>query len=124
MRNSRAALAVAFIVGLVPASRAAEIVSPASVPISQSVVTLAAGGDAILGSSVGRRYLCLMNVGTDLVTLGFDAPAVAGSGWALEGASIDGHQGGSMCWDGTAVAGSAVHAISVSGSTVVVLEGR
>jgi hypothetical protein len=124
MRRFTTALATALMLGLAPACRAADIVSPASVPISQSVVTLAAGSDAILGSTVDRRYLCLMNVGTDLVTLGFDAPAVAGSGWALEGASIDGHQGGSMCWDGTAVAGSAVHAISVSGSTVVVLEGR
>jgi len=72
----------------------------------------------------GRHYLCLMNIGTDLVTLAFDQPAVAGAGWALEGASADGHQGGSMCWDGATVASSVVHAISPAGSAVAVLEGR
>jgi hypothetical protein len=29
-----------------------------------------------------------------------------------------------MCWDGTSVAGSVVHAISAAGSTVAVLEGQ
>jgi hypothetical protein len=124
MRLSRAALTTALMLGLVPAGRAAEIVAPSSVPISQSVVTLAAGIDAILGSSGGRRYLCLMNIGTDLVTLSFDQPAVAGSGWPLEAASADGHQGGSMCWESSVIAGSAVHAISLAGSSIVVLEGR
>jgi hypothetical protein len=124
MRLSRAALATALMLGLVPASRAAEIVAPSSVLLGQSVVALAAGVDAVIGSNTGRRYLCLMNIGTDLVTLAFDRAAVAGSGWALEGASIDGHQGGSMCWDGATVAGSVVHAVSAAGSTVVVLEGR
>ena len=124
MRLSRAALATALMLGLVPASRAAEIIAPSSVPIRQSVVTLAAGVDGILGSNTGRRYLCLMNIGTELVTLAFDQPAVAGAGWALEGAAVDGHQGGSMCWDGATVAASIVHAVSAVGSTVVVLEGR
>jgi hypothetical protein len=124
MRSFPAGLAVALMFGLAPTSRAAEIVTPSSVPISQTVISLAAANDAVLGSSTGRRYLCLMNVGADLVTLGFDGPAVAGSGWALEGASDIGHQGGSMCWDGATVAGSVVHAISAAGSTVVVLEGR
>jgi len=124
MRSVTAALATALILGLAPASRAAEIVAPSSVPISQSVVTLAAGIDAILGSSAGRRYLCLMNIGADLVTLAFDQPAVAGSGWPLEPASASGHQGGSMCWESSVIAGSAVHAISQAGSSIVVLEGR
>ena len=124
MRLSRAAPAVALVLGLAPASRAAEIVAPSTVPISQSVVTLAAGVDGILGSNTGRRYLCLMNIGTNLVSLAFDRPAVAGAGWALEGAALDGHQGGSMCWEGATVAGSVVHAISAAGSTVAVLEGR
>ena len=124
MRSFTAALTTALLLGLVPAGRAAEIVAPSSVPISQSVVTLDAGVDVILGSGTGRRYLCLMNTGTDLVTLAFDRPAVAGSGWALEGAAENGHQGGSMCWDGATVAAGVVHAISAAGSTVVVLEGR
>lgn len=124
MRSFTAALATVLMVGVGPASHAAEIVAPSSVPISQSVVTLAAGTDAILGSNPGRRYLCLMNIGTDLVTLAFDQAAVAGIGWALEGAAADGHQGGSMCWDGTTVAGNVVHGVSAAGSTVVVLEGR
>jgi hypothetical protein len=123
MRSFTAAMAAALMLAL-PAARAAEIVSPSSVPISQSVVALAAGSDAIVGSSADRHYLCLMNIGTDLVTLAFDQPAVAGAGWALEGASADGHQGGSMCWDGTTVASSVVHAVSAAGSTIVVLEGQ
>jgi hypothetical protein len=123
MRSFTAAMAAALMLAL-PAARAAEIVSPSSVPISQSVVALAAGSDAIVGSSADRHYLCLMNIGTDLVTLAFDQPAVAGAGWALEGASADGHQGGSMCWDGATVASSVVHAISPAGSAVAVLEGR
>jgi hypothetical protein len=124
MRSFTAALATALMLGLVPASRAAEIVSPSSVPISQTVVALIAGVDAILGPSTGRRYLCLMNIGTDLVTLAFDQPAVTGVGWALEGAAVEGHQGGSMCWDGATVVGNVVHAVSAAGSTVAVLEGR
>ena len=124
MRFSQAALATALMLGLVPAGRAAEIISPSSVPISQSAVTLAAGVDGILGSNTGRRYLCLINIGTDLITLAFDRPAVAGAGWALEGAAATGHQGGSMCWDGPTVAASVVHAIRAAGSTIAVLEGR
>jgi hypothetical protein len=124
MRSFNAALATALVLGLVPASRAAEIVTPSPMPITQVVVTLAAGTDAIVGSNKNRRYLCLMNVGTGLVTLAFDQSAVSGAGWALEGASTSGHQGGSMCWDGVIVAGSMVHAISDTGSAIVVLEGR
>lgn len=124
MRSVTAALATALMLGLTPAGHAAEIIAPSSVSIDQTVVTLAADIDAILGSSTDRRYLCLMNIGTDLVTLAFDRPAVAGSGWALEGAALDGHQGGSMCWDGATVPGSVVHAISAAGSKVAVLEGR
>jgi hypothetical protein len=124
MRSVIAALATVLVLGLAPASHAAEIVTPFSVPISQTVVALAANTDALLASNTGRRYLCLMNIGTDLVTLAFDQAAVAGSGWALEAAAANGHQGGSMCWDGTSVAGSVVHAISAAGSTVAVLEGQ
>jgi hypothetical protein len=124
MHRFQAALATMLVLALATASHAAEIIAPSSVPIDQSVVTLVADVDAILGSSTGRRYLCLMNIGTDLVTLAFDRPAVAGAGWALEGAALDGHQGGSMCWEGATVAGSVVHAISAAGSTVAVLEGR
>jgi hypothetical protein len=124
MRNLPAALAAALVLGFAPAVRAADIVTPTRVPLTQTVVTLAAGLDTTLGSSPSRRYLCLMNIGTGLVNLGFDEEAVAGSGWALEGASADGHQGGSMCWESTTVAASVVHAISAAGSTVAVLEGR
>lgn len=124
MRSFSAALATALMLGLAPVSRAAEIVAPSSMPLSQSVVTLAAGIDTTLGSSNGRRYLCLMNIGTDLVTLAFDQPAVVGSGWPLEPASADGHQGGSMCWESSVVTNSVVHAISLAGSSIVVLEGR
>ena len=124
MRNFRAALAAAFICGHFPASRAAEVVIPSSMSISQAVLTLAAGTDAIVGSTKNRHYLCLMNIGTGLVTLGFDRAAVAGSGWALESATADGRQGGSMCWESVVVASSTVHAISAAGSTIVVLEGR
>src|SRR5690242_15338869 len=78
MRNLRAGLATALILGAIPSAMAAEVVAPSSVPLAQSVVTLGAGVDAMLGSSTGRRYLCLLDIGTDLVTLGFDQLAVVG----------------------------------------------
>lgn len=125
MRIPSAALAMALALAAAPlGAHAAEIVAPASKPITQTVLTLAAGVDTILGASGARRYLCLMNVGTGLVTLGFDQTAIAGAGWALEGASSDGHQGGSMCWESATVVGSAVHAISADGSTIIVLESH
>ncbi len=124
MRNHSAGLAVALVVGIVPMARAAEIITPARIATTQAVVTLAAGVDNTLGSNASRRYLCLMNIGTGLVNLGFDQPAVAGAGWALEGASASGHQGGSMCWESSSVTASIVHAISAAGSSVVVLEGE
>jgi hypothetical protein len=124
MRSFSAALAFALVLGTNPVARAADIVAPSSLPITQTVVTLAAGVDAILGTATSRRYLCLMNIGTGLVNLGFDAPAAASAGWALEGASDAGHQGGAMCWENSIVAAGVVHAISAAGSTVVVLEGR
>ena len=124
MRIFTAAPACALILALAGAAQAAEIVAPTSLPLAQTVIALPANTDTVLGSSTSRRYLCLMNIGTGLVTLGFDAAAVAGSGWALEGATTAGHQGGSMCWDGATVAAGAVPAISAAGSTLVVLEGR
>ncbi len=124
MHKLRSGLAVLAMFAAAPMAQAAEIVAPSSVPIKQTVVTLAAGTDATLGASTSRRYLCLMNIGTGLVTLAFDQAAVAGSGWALEGATTSGHQGGSMCWDNAIVAASTVHAISAAGSTIAVLEGR
>jgi hypothetical protein len=126
MRNLMAgpALALVLTLGIAPPLRAAEVVTPSRLSMTQSVVTLAAGVDTVLGSSASRRYLCLMNIGTGLVSLGFGRTAVADSGWALEGASADGHQGGSMCWEASVVMSSVVHAISAAGSTVVVLEGQ
>ena len=94
MHKLRSGLAVLAMFALAPIAHAAEIVAPSSVPIKQTVVTLAAGTDATLGASTSRRYLCLMNIGTGLLSLGFDQVAVAGSGWALEGVSVAGHQGG------------------------------
>ena len=124
MRIVTAATAFALSLAIAVTVHAAEIVAPSGVPIAQTVVAAPAGSDTILGSSTSRRYLCLMNIGTGLVTLAFDQAAVAGSGWALEGATTTGHQGGSMCWDNAIVAASVVHAISVAGSTIAVLEGR
>ena len=124
MRILTAGRALALTFAMAGVAHSAEIVAPSSVPIKQTVVTLAAGTDATLGASTSRRYLCLMNIGTGLVTLAFDQAAVAGSGWALEGATTSGHQGGSMCWDNAIVAASTVHAISAAGSTIAVLEGR
>src|ERR1700726_5136881 len=98
MRIVTAAPTLALMLMTAGTARAAEIVAPSGVPIAQSVVAAPAGTDTVLGSNTSRRYLCLMNIGTGLVTLAFDQTAVAGSGWALEGATISGHQGGSMCW--------------------------
>ncbi len=103
---------------------ATDIVAPSNLPLTQTVVTLGPGIDATVGSSPGRRYLCLMNIGTGTVTLGFDHPAVSGAGWALAAADQTGGQGGSMCWESGVVAGSVVHAISAAGSSIAVLEAR
>lgn len=124
MRNLPAGLSLALILGIARLTSAAELVAPSSVPLTQTVVPLNAGVDTTLGSNASRRYLCLLNIGTDLVTLGFDQPAASGSGWALDAASSAGHQGGSMCWESAIVAASAIHAISAAGSTLVVLEGK
>ncbi|HVC56392.1 MAG TPA: hypothetical protein VND95_10575 [Stellaceae bacterium] len=124
MRHLPAGLGFALMLALAPTTHAAEIVASSSAPIAQSVVTLPAGVDTTLGSDTSRRYLCLMNIGTGLVTLGFDQTAIAGTGWALEGAATAGHQGGSMCWESATVVASVVHAVSAAGSTVVVLESR
>ena len=121
MRNVFAALALLLVSS--PA-QAAEIVAPSTLPVVQTVATLAAATDTVVGSSSGRRYLCLMNIGTGLVTLAFDQAAVAGAGWALEGTAVAGHQGGSMCWESTVVTASVVHAVSAAGTTLVVLEGH
>src|SRR3954465_7454862 len=124
MRILTAARVLVLTLALASEAQAAEIVAPTSLPLAQTVVAIPANTDTLLGSGISRRYLCLMNIGAGLVTLGFDQPAVAGSGWALEGTTTPGHQGGSMCWDSAIVAAGAVHAISAAGSTIVVLEGR
>ena len=94
MRIAIAAPTLALMLMTAEAAYAAEIVAPSGVPIVQTVIATPAGNDTVLGSSPSRRYLCLMNIGTGLVTLAFDQMAVAGSGWALEGATTAGHQGG------------------------------
>jgi hypothetical protein len=124
MRIVSTARAFALTLAMAGAAQAAEIVAPTSLPLAQTVIAIPANTDTLLASGISRRYFCLMNIGTGLVTLAFDQAAAAGSGWALEGATVAGHQGGSMCWDGATVTAGAVHAISAAGSTVVVLEGR
>ena len=69
MRIVTAATAFALSLAIAATAHAAEIVAPSGVPIAQSVVAAPAGSDTILGSSTSRRYLCLMNIGTGLVTL-------------------------------------------------------
>ena len=90
MRIPTAARVFALTLALASEAQAAEIVAPTSLPLAQSVIAIPANTDTVLGSGTSRRYLCLMNIGTGLVTLGFDAAAVAGSGWALEGACYPG----------------------------------
>ena len=124
MRNLAAALAFALASGMIPGARAAETVTSSTLPVTQTVLPLAPGSDAILGSNKNRRYLCVMNIGTGLVTLAFDQAAVAGSGWALDGAATTGRQGGAMCWEASVVVNGDVHAISAAGSTVAVIEAR
>lgn len=119
-----AGLATALMLGLASTAHSAEIVAPAPASIAQTILTLAAATDTTIASAGSRRYLCVMNIGTGLVTLGFDQAAVAGSGWALTAAGQVGDQGGSMCWESATVSASAVHAISTAGSTVAVLEAK
>ena len=77
MRNLPPGLAVLALLALAPFADGAEIVAPSNVPIKQTVVALAANTDTTLGSSTSRRYLCLMNIGAGLLSLGFDQAALA-----------------------------------------------
>jgi hypothetical protein len=115
------ALAAASL-ALVTAARADP---PTTVLTTQTVQTLTAATDAALtGTGPGIRMLCVQNIGTGLVTLNFDALAVAGQGWALNAAGGAGQAGGSICWYADTVPRSVVHAISTAGSVVAVLVGK
>lgn len=98
---------------------------PTAVLVTQTAQTLTAATSAPLtGTGAGIRMLCVQNIGTGLVTLNFDAAAVAGTGYALNAAGGAGQGGGSICWNGDTVPRSVVHAISTAGSVVAVLVGR
>jgi hypothetical protein len=98
---------------------------PTEVLVTQTVQTLTAATDAALtGTGPGNRMVCVMNIGTGLVSLNFGAAAVAGQGWALNAAGGAGQAGGSICWYGDTVPRSVIHAISTAGSTIVTLVGR
>jgi hypothetical protein len=122
------ALALAWagpMVSLAPSARADDIIAPTGVKIVPTVVTLSAATDAVLGANPnGRKYLCLMNIGANPLTLNFDAAAVAGQGWALDPGAAQGRQGGWICFEASIVPRNVVHAISTLGTTVAVLEGN
>ena len=98
---------------------------PMAVAVTQTVQTLGADTDVTLTGTGGPlRMLCVMNIGTGLVNLAFDAAATAGTGWALNAAGGAGQAGGSICWNSGVVPSNVVHARSLAGSTVVTLVGK
>lgn len=97
----------------------------ASVLITQTIKTLTGTVDATLVTpDFGVKFLCLQNIGTGLVSLGFGAAVSAGAGWALNAAAGAGQAGGSICWDANAMPRGAIHGISAAGSSVAVLVGN
>jgi hypothetical protein len=88
-------------------------------PLTQRVVTLAAGTSTQLAAKVTfRGYLAIQNIGGNDATVNFDAPAVSGQGWLLAAG------GGGMTWaNGEGVPTNQLTAISTSGTTIVVIEG-
>lgn len=104
---------------------AAHAEPPTAVMVTQTVQTLVAATDAALtGTGRGIRMLCVQNIGTGLVSLGFGAAATASQGYALNAAAGAGQAGGTVCWTGQTVPSDVVHAISTAGSTVVTLVGK
>src|SRR5690242_14382625 len=113
-------LAIAALLALLPLAARAD--PPTTVLVTQTVDTLSAATDkALTGTGPGIRMLCLQNIGANAATLAFDTAAVAGSGWAL---AASGAANSSICWGGDTVPRSVVHAISTSGTSMVVLVGR
>lgn len=97
---------------------------PIGFRIKQTVVALAAATDTVLVASHDtRKYLAIINIGTNPASLNFDAVAVAGQGWPVNAASVAGQQGGAITWESSGVHKGAVHGISTAGTTIVVLEG-
>lgn len=88
--------------------------------ITSTVVTLTAATDAtVAAANPYRKYLAIVNIGgTNPATLNFNAAAVAGQGWLL---STNGTT--KLEFASGVVPVGAVHAISTSGTTLVVLEG-
>lgn len=97
---------------------------PAGMQIKQTVLTLTAATDTpLVVFNPMRKYLAIANIGTGLATLGFDAVAVANSGYPMSPAASLGAQGGGLVWEAGAVPFNGIHAISTAGTTIVVLEG-
>lgn len=91
--------------------------------IAQSVVTLSPGFDVqLVGINPARRSLVVMNIDVGAATLGFGGPAQFGNGLPLDPAGNSGGTGGAMTWHAVPPTGS-VHAISATGTRIVVLEG-
>ena len=93
-------------------------------PTRAFLVTLSAATSAqIVAPNQARKGLRWMNIGLNPMTVTPGAAAaVVGQGMAYNGAAGAGQQGGSECFEGTAVPGDAFQAISTLGTTVIVWE--
>jgi hypothetical protein len=89
-----------------------------------TIVTLTAATSAqLIAANATRKGLRWMNIGTNPVTVVIGAgPAVVGNGMAYSGAAGTGQQGGSEAFEGTAVPGDQMYAISTLGTTIIVWE--
>ena len=103
---------------------AVSITNRTSVTVTQTVVALTANTDAtLLAANPNRKFLGLMNIGTGQATLAFNGAATVNAGWILapyNNGAVG--AGGGLTWDAV-VSQDAIHAISATATTIVILEG-
>lgn len=89
--------------------------------LNQTVATVTSAATEIVKRNVQRNYLCVQNVGTNDLTIGFTSTITDGNGTVLSPGGI-GKQGGFFEWK-EFIPTNPVYAISAAGTTIVVLEG-
>lgn len=92
--------------------------------IRQTTVTVGTTSTQLVPERPERKYLMLINTGTVIAKLNFDAPAVSGSGVPLAAAPGAGQMGGVYSAESVVIPTSAINAVVAAGSTTItVLEG-
>jgi len=95
--------------------------------IYQTIVTLSAGvsNNGFLLARTDRTYVLIENIGASSATIApGNGPVTAGQGLTLDGPSGTATQGGVITWTSGDIPANAFSAISTSGTTLLVWEGR